>query len=519
MTLLFASIAPTDVGVLDALAQEAWRGGADAVELRIDTFAGEPSAIASYLREHGDRTWIITCRSREEGGESSGDAHKRASLLVEAARGTNAYLDFEFADWCRSEAMRIKPAPAGEATGTWQHKLILSVHDFSGVPPQLASIAEELLAQHGAVTGKVAYQPSNINDTFAALDLVHKHGRRITAVCMGADGLWTRVLARKLGAFASYCSLSPGSETAPGQATLAEMVNRYRWPCIDSSTQVFGVLGDPVAHSMSPLLFNHWFDEAKLNAVYLPLLVRRTDHCLQRFLDECLHRSWLGIGGFSVTTPHKAAALEYVGAGTDRLAASIGALNTILFRGGRVLGFNTDCHAAVDSIVHALGCERVDLCGLPVDVLGSGGAARAVVAGLRDFGCDVTIYARSLERGRIIAQRFNARSATWEDRKARTGKVLINCTSMGMWPETTANPMSGCSLRGCRLVFDLIYNPSTTTLLAQAAAEGVATLGGLDMFIRQAAAQFELWVGRRPDTRAVRDLLAGETESHVSRPR
>jgi shikimate dehydrogenase len=216
--------------------------------------------------------------------------------------------------------------------------------------------------------------------------------------------------------------------------------------------------------------------------------------------------------------PHKTAALEWVGAGADHLATSIGALNTIVIRVGRACGHNTDCHAAIDSAVAALGCERGDLAELSVDVLGSGGAARAVLAGLSDYGCRVTVYGRSVENTHRLAERFNAQPASWAERVNREGALLINCTRVGMWPAVDESPMPAESLGGCRLVFDLIYNPLETALLRDTRSIGSTALNGLDMFIRQAAMQYELWTAQSPDTELARELIADELRSVARQP-
>jgi 3-dehydroquinate dehydratase/shikimate dehydrogenase len=327
-------------------------------------------------------------------------------------------------------------------------------------------------------------------------------------IAMGEEGLWTRVLAKKLGSFATYGSVDPDSTTAPGQVTLDEVVYRYRWSAMDSSTKVYGVLGDPVAHSMSPVLFNHWFAEANINAVYLPLRVRRDSDTVSSFLDGCRMRPWLDVGGFSVTVPHKAQALQWVAGGADPMSSWIGAVNTLVFEEDEVRGFNTDCSAAVLSMMDALGCSREDCGGLPVHVLGAGGAALAVIHGLYELGCNTTLFGRSPDKTQSLASKYGARAASWEDRIGGHSQVLINCTSIGMWPEVDASPMPKDSLTGYRLVFDVVYNPLKTRLLSDAAEMGCATLSGVDMFVRQAAKQLELWTGLWPDLEKARELIS-----------
>ncbi len=516
MTLLVTSIAPDSLEELNRRAEQAWAGGTEAVEVRIDTFSGDPAELAAYLRAHKDRTWIVTCRSADEGGHFRGNTMERISLLMSVARGTDAYVDFELADWRRSSNIRQKVRLASAKTGASGHRLILSAHDFNDVSPNLTELAEEMHDASGAAGGKIAYRAGRICDSFDALDLMHRHARNLSAIAMGEDGLWTRVLAKKLGGFATYCSLEAASATAPGQITLGDMIHRYRWSAIDSSTRVFGVIGDPVAHSMSPLLFNRWFADAGINAVYLPLSVSGEGDCLRRFLDGCRDRPWLDIGGFSVTIPHKTAALHWVGDRADHMAGGIDALNTLSFRAGETEGFNTDCYAGVSSVAGALGVTRCDLVDVSVDVLGTGGAARALLYGLSMCGCKVTVYGRSRDKTHRLGDQFGVSPAAWEDRAQRIGDVLVNCTSVGMWPDVEASPMPADSLAGCRLVFDLIYNPLETRLLKDAAAAGAETLNGLDMFVRQAAMQFMLWTSASPNTRYAPDLITREIERQIS---
>ena len=510
MSLLVTSIAPDNLDDLRARAERAWAGGTDAVEIRIDAYDDDPAALATYLRAQSHRTWIVTCRSAAEGGNFRGDTAERVSRLIAAARGTDALVDFELADWRRSDNIRQKIQLASARSDGDGHRLILSAHDLSEAPSDPAAIVYEAIEVPAASAVKVAYPARTICDAFSALDLMHEHKGAVTAVAMGEDGLWSRVLARKLGAFSTYCALDAASATAPGQVTLDEMIDRYHWPRLGPSTRVFGVLGDPVAHSMGPVLFNRWFSDFDIDAVYIPLLVRESGDGLERFLDGCLQRPWLDLGGFSVTLPHKSAALRWVGDGADSFAAGVGALNTLVFGKGKVQGFNTDCRAALESMIEALGCDEKDLRGMPVDVLGTGGVARAVVAGLCDAGCAVSVYGRSLRKIAAITSDFACRPAVWEQRIKRFGRVLINCTDIGMWPATGESPMPPESLSNCELVFDVIYNPLETRLLKDAADADVKTRSGLDMFIRQAAMQFELWTSTRPNLRQAREVVARE---------
>ncbi len=517
MTLLVASIAADSWESLEARIESAWANGAEAVELRIDAFEGDPDRINDHLRANPDRKWIITCRSREEGGRCRGDAQHRVNRICAVARNTAAAIDIEFADWHGSPELHqtVSDIFHDPACSRPQRRLILSAHDFDHPAPPHQRPRIAALLKHGdelpdETIPKLAYHADHINDSFAALDWMHEANGAISAIAM-AEGAWTRILAKKLGAFATYCAIERCAPTAPGQLTISDMLCHHRWTSLNPNSRLFCVLGDPVAHSMSPRLFNRWFDDENVNAVYLPLRVAGGADELTSFLEACRERPWLDIGGFSVTTPHKGRALAWASESADRMAHNIGALNTICFTDGRVEGYNTDCHACVRSLAEALGGDQRGLAGLPVDVLGTGGAARAVLYGLPMAGAQVTVYGRSATQVQQMADQYSVRGASWDKRVSGTGKVLVNCSSVGMWPDVSASPMPAEALGGYDLVFDLIYNPLETQLLADAARAGARSLNGLDMFVRQAAMQFELWVGHAPDHgagyRLVRDAL------------
>lgn len=510
MTLLVASLFADTVSELTAKAARAWSAGADAVEIRTDNWEDAPEALNRFLKAQAERTWIVTCRSREEGGRFEGESDRRVSFLIAAAHGSRAIVDFELADFLRSAniAQKIRLAADGHASDS--PRLILSSHTFGATLPDVdAQRASCHLADPAAIF-KCAYEASNAADAFPALDLMHEFGPSVVGIAMGEFGIWTRVLARKLGAFASYFSLDDASSTAPGQLTVSEAITPYRWRRIGESTRVFGVLGDPVAQSLSPRLFNHWFDVHDVDAVYVPLRLQDRDGELFRFLDGCFRRPWLDIGGFSVTKPHKTSVLRWLGDRVDRTTRLVGAINTIVVHEGAPIGFNTDGYAALDSLVAALGIARTDLGEYSVDVLGTGGAARAVMAALYEIGCRMTIYGRSASTTAELGEYFRAEPKGWESRRSRSGDIVINCTSVGMAPAVDESPLPADAFGSCRLAFDLIYNPSETRFLADAKAHGVRTLNGLDMFLRQAVNQFELWTGIRPDIESARALVVDE---------
>ena len=511
MTLLVASVFADDVGPLSKAAEAARTAGADALEARLDAFAGDLSELTRLLNQTSDLTWIVTCRPPSEGGRFTGRVEERVKLLATLARETDAYLDFELADWISSSDVRQQLTQALQARPPRAHqpqaRLILSLHDFEGVPAELEDQIRDAHAQPEVAVVKVAFQADDVTGSLHALDLMRIAAEPVVAIAMGTAGVPSRVMARKCGAWATYACLEEQPATAPGQVSVRALKELYRWDTLNEATRVFGVIGAPVGHSMSPVLFNRWLAEAGINAVFLPFHVAPEPMALVRFLDACRARLWLNLGGCSVTLPHKTHALHYLGPDVDDVSRRIGAVNTLTMQGDHFTGCNTDCPGAMASLCDALARRGCKPAGMTVDVLGTGGAARALVAGLVEAGCTVTIYGRDAERTQQLAAEFGAQAATWPERTRRTGAIVVNCTNVGMTPKVKASPLPVEGLAGCELVFDVIYNPLETALLRQAAQAGASTLGGLDMFIRQAALQFEGWTGRRPDLQLGRELV------------
>jgi 3-dehydroquinate dehydratase/shikimate dehydrogenase len=534
MTLLVASIGVETVDALAGAAESAWRQGADAVEVRLDALPGAQvdADVAALIHREPRRRWIITCRSRAEGGASEAPAEARFARVLRVARsGTPAghaapTIDIEHADW---EALCPRVMAEWRNEQQSAPRIILSRHAPAGLPadlPQRLAAMERDVLEFSRITAdrfpageapvilKTAFGVNDITESFAAFDVLSTTGRRVPviAIAMGEAGLWSRVLAGKLGAYATFCALTPREQTAPGQLTLRDMLDTYGFRRLGRDTRVYGLVGDPVAHSMSPRLHNEWFASSGIDAVYVPLLVTGGAEALRPLLSGCATRAYLHVGGLSVTIPHKEAALAACIGRATPLARRAGAANTLIARADGWHADNTDTAAAVDALTNALGGASI-LRGLRIDLLGTGGAARGVLAGLSDSGAEVTIHGRSDAQARQLAAEFGARAAPWSGRLQRRGEVVVNATSVGMHPAVDASPLPPESLAGCRLVFDLIYNPIETKLLGLARRAGVATLGGLEMFVRQAASQFALWTGVTPDLdtgrRIVRRCLGG----------
>jgi 3-dehydroquinate dehydratase / shikimate dehydrogenase len=337
----------------------------------------------------------------------------------------------------------------------------------------------------------------------------HSGRRNVIALAMGEAGLATRVLGRKFGAFLTYAALHPGGGSAPGQPTVTELCGVYHWDRIGPATRVYGVVGWPVVHSQSPTIHNAALAEAGIDGVYVPLPVRPRFRDFAAFMACLTHTPHLDIVGLSVTLPHKEHALRWLdrrGFPVTPLARRCGAVNTLTrLPDGTWEGDNTDAPGALAALQGAARCAGNRLGGLQVDILGAGGAARAVVAALLEYDCAVTVYGRTAARAERLAQELRCLWKPWEERRHCAGDVLINCTPVGLWPATEESPLPGEALRPQTLVFDTIYHPVQTLLLRTARARGCEIVSGVPMFIGQAAAQFERWHG----TRAPTEVMAG----------
>jgi 3-dehydroquinate dehydratase/shikimate dehydrogenase len=482
--------------------------GADLVECRLDYLdRPDPPAVQTLLAGR-PLPVIVTCRPARQGGRFAGEESRRLALLSEAARLGAEYVDLEL-DALPAGADLVGLVRGGDS----RTQVILSHHDLAGRPADLDEIVSRLEAS-GADVVKVAFAASGPEDALAALAVLRRCTKPAIALAMGECGAASRILAGKFGAFGTFAALEEGAESAPGQLTLQEMKRLYRWQAIGPGTRVYGVIGCPVAHSVSPAVHNAAFAAAGVDAVYVPLRIEPGAENFNRFLDALVNAPWADFGGLSVTIPHKENALARVGAGAvDELSRRIGAINTIrLEASGGLRGWNTDYAAAINALCSAMNIAREDLAARKVAVVGAGGAARAVVAALAHYRAEVAIHNRTASRAQRLAEEFGCSAAGLEELGRTSAQVLVNCTSVGMHPEVEQSPLERIP-PAVKVVFDTVYNPAQTRLLRLAAAAGCRCVSGVEMFVNQAVAQFEIWTGR-PAPRevmrqAVMDQLSG----------
>ena len=364
---------------------------------------------------------------------------------------------------------------------------------------------------------KIVWSARTIRDNLEAFELLQTRQKPAIVLCMGEAGLLSRVMAKKFGAFLTFASLSSGEETAPGQVTVHEMKSLYRWDAIGPETKVYGIVAHPVRHSMSPAIHNAGFSAIGFDGVYLPMLVDPSYESFKAFMETFVPFEGLHLSGLSITIPHKENALRYLkekGAAIEPLAVQIGAVNTIAIDNGCLRGFNTDYAAILDTITDALEMSRDGLKSLRIAVIGAGGTGRTTVAALAAHGATVVIYNRSREKADALAAEFNGKggkvvAARMEKLCDNCCHVLINTTPLGMHPHVDASPLGEeiSALNAQMLVFDTIYNPMKTKLLKQAEAVGAKTVGGVEMFVRQAAAQFIAWTDQPAPVAVMRKVI------------
>jgi len=466
--------------------------GADLVELRLDYINGP----VNLKRLVADRPCpvVITCRRKREGGKYKGNEEARLILLRSAIAEGVEYVDLE-------------EDVAGQIPRFGKTRRIISMHDFRKTPDDLEAIHQRL-SQLDPDVIKICTMANNPGDNLRMLRLVAKSRLPTVGLCMGEMGIPSRILAGRFGAPFTYATFSDERAMAPGQLSFEQMKDVYHYDQIDRETDVYGVIADPVGHSLSPLIHNAAFQHLKLNKVYVPIRVPRES--LSEFMDEAPE---LGIKGLSVTIPHKEAVLDKL-TQPDEAVRGIGAANTVVFDGDQRLGFNTDYQAAMDSLEAAL--ETADegpasLEGKTALVLGAGGVGKAIAFGLIRRGAKLVLTDGVPERAQELAERFECRAIDWSLRHTVSADVLVNCTPVGMHPDVDETPYDKHHLRPGMIVFDVVYNPENTLFIKDARNRNCKVITGVEMFVRQACLQFKLFTGHDGPADLMREVLKRAT--------
>ena len=454
------------------------------LEFRLDALAKPASAlvpIQKFLAGRRDVAAIATCRRKPNGGSFAGSLNSELEILLKAAEAGCAIVDLEVdsAEQCtRPQLARFRAAlrTAGAA-------LLISFHDFTRTKG-LENAAGRIEAFEPDFV-KVVSTARTLADNLAVLRLIEDRSlaAHVVGIAMGEEGLLSRVLSPRAGAAFTFAAAAEGAETAPGQVSARTLLDLYRIDQLDQATRIFGVAGNPIGHSLSPLMHNTAFRRENVNAIMLPLKVKSLDDLLTIVRD-------LPVDGVAVTMPLKQEVLPHL-ANMDPLTARIGACNTLRTGAdGKLYGFNTD----VAGVVRPLE-KRVRLKGARILVLGAGGAARAAVFGLVEQGAEVFIVNRTHETAVALARKAHAKSLKQEALAKNRFDVIVNTTPCGMAGVKPALPIKENELNA-GLVFDMVYSPLETPLLQLAQARGLAVVSGLEMFVQQGARQFEIWTGK-----------------------
>ena len=470
-----------------ALALESCDHGETFIELRIDMLA-DPSAgrkiVKRILRRHPDVTILATCRRQGNGGDFLGSVDQQVAVLRHAVQAGASIVDLEL-ETLEQDCRSLEPF-AGKAS------TLASYHNFERTP-QLGPVVRRL-ERTGANIYKVATTVRRPSDNLKLLALCDSHSNMVLAG-MGPSGAPTRLLSPSRGGLFTYAAPDPlavrgasrrtpfkAEPTAPGQLLASDMRRLYRVPTSRTATKAFAVIAKPVGHSLSPLIHNRAFKARRFDGIYVPLQVE-PGH-LRNFFETMRE---LPFSGASVTIPHKQGVIRYLDS-LCPLARGIGAVNTIYWKRGKLLGTNTDALG----VSGPLG-RLIKLNSSRVLVVGNGGAAKAAIVAVKQQGADVTVTGRDPRRVLRLARFHGVRHTPFERLGDDYFDVLIQSTPVGMLPKVEGNLFP--ERIPADIVYDLVYNPLETALLKHAAAEGKVVISGVEMFVEQAAEQFQIWTG------------------------
>ena len=460
--------------------------GADLVEMRLDTV--DRPDVAGALE--GRRCpVIVTCRAAWEGGHFTGSEDERRRILEQALEQGAEYVDLEARAAFTPEMIRTRGG----------RRLIVSSHLFGPMPDDLEQQWDALQAS-GAEIAKLAVEARSLTDTLRLMKLGGRPGAEAGApghvlIAMGDAGVVSRILATRIGNAWTYA----GDNVAPGQVSPARLMNDFRFRDLTPHTAVYGVVGNPIMHSLSPVMHNAGFRRFGMDAVYLPLQAADAG-------DFVTFARGLGLSGVSITAPFKVDLMEAADE-LDPLARRVGAINTLAMRDGRWHGYNTDVHGFAAPLLARLrdlpprGGSQPPSGGrssrLRATILGAGGAARAVAVALADLDAAVTVCARRPEAARTIA---DLAGGTVGELPPPPGSwdLLVNSTSLSARDGDAASTSMAVAALDGQLVYDLLYVPAETRLMADARAAGCTVIGGLEMLVAQAEKQFEIWTGQAP---------------------
>jgi len=464
------------------------------LEFRLDYLARPREgacAIRTFLEEFPDTVLMATCRRHQNHGKFNGSIEEELSILDLAVNHGAAAIDVEI------ETAEM----AAERMAQFRSRVlvVVSYHNFEATPPLDNTVGRVLRVPadvYKIVT--TARKPSdNIRVLSAAKALTRQ---KVTVLAMGELGFPTRVLSPVFGGAYTYAAPMYAEGTAAGQVSARLLRNLYRVEKLRKTAKIYGVIADPIRHTISPAVHNRAFQSRRMDAVYLPFLVSPAN--LRDFFQLA---EKLPLAGFSVTIPHKQKIIRYLDV-VEPLARRIGAVNTVWRRGGKWRGTNTDAAGVTEPLSRVLRLGQSS-----VLIVGNGGAARGAACALADAGARISLVGRNPDRVRALAKVCGAEPLGRDQLTTRHFDAVVHATPLGMYPH-----VNECFFNGhipADVVFDMVYNPVETVLIQHAREQGKTVVPGIDMFIEQAVRQFELWTGESAP-RAVMQRAAAEALEH-----
>ena len=460
----------------------------------LDNPAAGAAAIPAFLEEFPDCILLATCRRHQNHGRFNGSIEEQLSVLDLAVRNGAHAVDVEI------ETAEVSQERLSQFRGRSQ--VIVSYHNFEATPPMDTVVNRVMKVPADAykmVT--TARKPSDNVRVLAVAKALPR--QRVIVLAMGELGFPTRVLSPIFGGVYTYATPMLAEGTAAGQVSAKYLRHLYRVEKLGKSAKIYGVIADPIRHTISPAVHNRAFQARRVDAVYLPFLV--SPAYLRDFFSMAAK---LPLAGFSVTIPHKQKIIRYLDV-VDPLSRRIGAVNTVWRKAGKWRGTNTDAAGVTIPLARLLRLPKS-----AVLIVGNGGAARGAACALSDAGAKISLVGRNPDRVRALAKICGAEALLREQAEARHFDAVVHATPLGMYPH-----VDECFFDGpipADVVFDMVYNPAETVLMKRAREQGKTVVPGLDMFIEQAVRQFEIWTGDSAP-RAVMLKAAVEALEHKCR--
>jgi len=454
----------------------------DLIELRIDFIKDINENKLEELLKNKMKEVIVTCRPEFEGGNFIGSEEERILLLKKAIELNADYVDIEF----KTDENFIDNIIKNKKNS----KIIISYHNFNETPSEdeLRNLYNKIKKLNSDLV-KIVTFANSLNDNFRIFKLL-KNKNNLVSFCMSAKGQMSRILSPKFNSAIIFASLEKNKESAPGQIRIEEMKNEYNIDFINEDTKILGVIGEYAENSKSRYMHNTMFKEKGINFIYHPLKLEKNE--LEEFMNNFRKFDFVGA---AVTVPHKETIMQFLDK-LDKTAKDIGAVNTIVKDNGALIGYNTDYYGAIEALK-----ENTQLENKKILIIGAGGAARAIVYGLKKEKAEITIINRTFEKAQKLAEEFNIKPDKLENMKEliKGNDIIINTTSVGMKSNIDESIIPKEHFSEGKILMDIVYTPIRTKLIEFAEKANCKTITGERMLIYQAMKQFKLWTKHEPD--------------------